>query len=387
MKNEFYSIEEFRIDDVPVENRLIKSLALFLDIDKLGIQLDCIFNDQINMKTTKPIKMGETITLTIVDRWEKRFRKKFILTAFNVISENSLRDVDVNLKAVSEIGFTSMSQRVASSYEGTPSDLVKQLLGDVEITQTDNVVQLLSPGWTRTKFIEHLSRLAYSKVYGGMFLCWEDFDSVKFKSLNDIFKNQKTVNSFLTNNRNAFYRYNIIEHKEFTTGNFSKSSNGNQFNRTYASYDPDTKQLVTKSVKLADDGKDFNRLGKGQNFSDVAMEMQGVRPILVGHFDEGTMQVKYENQMRFSEFDNRMHIMVNGDFTNNPGTLINIDAQARYEQTEFDVAMGGLWLIEKVACHFVGQDFIQKIQVTRNASYNYDSKNSKVVNPKVSSSL
>lgn len=387
MKTEFYNIEEFFIDDIPILSRQLKSLALFLDIDKLGIQLDCIFNDQTDIKATKPIKGGEKVTITITDRWDKRFKRDFILTKFDIVATHSQRDVDCNLKAISVVGFESMSQRVASSYEGTPSALVLEMLPTAEVTKSDNTIQVVSPGWTRTKFIEHLSRVAYSNQYGGMFLCWEDFDGVKFKSLNDVFKTQKTVNSFLTSNRNPYYRYNIQEHKEVSTGNFAKASNQNQFQKTYASYDPDSKQLVTKTIRLNDDGKDFNRLGKGQNFSDAAMEMQGVRPILVGHFDEGTMKAKYENHMRFAEFDNKMHIMVNGDFINNPGTIINIDASNRYEKTEMDPAMGGLWLIEKVACHFDGREFIQRIQVTRNASYTYESKNNKVVNPQVSSIL
>ena len=191
----------------------------------------------------------------------------------------------------------------------------------------------------------------------------------------------------MTNNRNPYYRYNILEHKEISTGNFAKSSNQQQFQRTYASYDPDSKQLITQTTKLADAGDSFNRLGKGQNFSNTALGMQSDRPILIGHLDESTMKAKYENELRWAEYDNRMHILTNGDFTQNPGTLINIDENDRYEKTEYSVSVGGLWVIEKVACHFDGHQFMQKIQLTRNASYNYDSKNSTIINPAISSNL
>lgn len=388
MKNEFYQIEEFTIDDIPILQRQIKSISLFVNIDKLGIELDCIFNDMTDIKATKPIKGGETVTLSLVDRYGKQFRKEYVLTSFEIIARNSLRDVDVDMKAISKTAFDGISKKLNVSYfDKSVSDIVGEILPNATISSTDNKIQLVVPGWSVTKTIEHLSRIAYSNKYGGMFLCWEDFDSVNFKSLNEVLQTQKTINSYLTNNRNPYYRYNIVEHKELSTGNVTKTIGKGKFNRSYASYDPETKTLITKDMKLADDGSKFNRLGKGQNFTNDLMDAQDSIPVLVAHMDDATMNAKYENELAFFEYDKKMQVLVVGDFTHNPGTLINIDASSRYTQSDLDITMGGIWMIEKVACHFVGQEFFQKIQLTRNAAYDYSSMNSKIVNPKVTTTV
>lgn len=367
MKNNYFEVQKFTIDGIDVAFNELKSFTIYSDIDSIGLQISILYNDITDLKTNLPLKGGELIELLLQDKYGKVINHKYVLTSIDEISNKTVtKDSLIKLNGITEDSFKLITQRLYTSYlNKTPSEIVSDIDSKIDTQQTSNKGDFLCPGWSKNKFIQYLTKVAFNDK-GSNFLFYEDIDGMKFKSLNELLNITDTY-AFDINNRNEQYRYNIHSLEEINNFNVLENTYQNMYINTFVSYNPNKKiieKTIIDSTKLEN-----KKLGKGAIINDKILEYQTPSRSSLAFHDIDTFTSQSEHDIIFNGYSKRLDLLLNGDLERVVGEVIFINRTNRIKQNEFDNENAGTWIIEKIAYHFSNSDFKMKVRVTRNSVY------------------
>lgn len=357
MNNQFFTLQKLYINDYDLNGINIISLGIFYNIEQIGSSLEIIFNDTTDIRNKLPIKGGEIIDILIVDRFDNKFKKKFILTKIFKVNDMNEYNQVYKIQALSYESFKLGINRDYSCYTNTVSNIVAKYIQDIEdLNKTHSINQIIIPGFTHIKSIQYMID-NFTKDH----ICFEKNENFVFSSLKDLLV--KSENTYKYDTQNPYYRYNIIEDIELNNFNTIKEANKNIYNNTYVTYNPNNKSIESINKSIEDEID--TSLGKGLNYSEQVKEDINTKYNLIPYSYDA---LNNSNRV-YNHFNKKREALLNGDLNIQIGDVIELNLLERYGNQTKDKLLGGDYLISKVAHHFNSESYYTKVEVLKNSYY------------------
>jgi len=374
MKNNFYEIIELSLSDYPLDVTGVRKIIFYNSIESTGTVVEMYYNDISSLVDTLPIMGGETLKINIVDQYQNEIDLEFVLTDFSHIYQKDGLHSVVKFKAIEKKSLLLSTERINKYWEQTTiSTIIEEIDDTIEIEQTSNkqIVDILIPGWSKTKTISYLSNIAFSDTYGSYYLFFQTIEGkMLFIPINKMFDINE-VNAYQLNNRNPYYRYNI--HEMDVTRNVDVISNmyDNVFEKEYVTYIPDMKTTITKNINLTDTMNDVIDLESGSIIgNDLEQLSQNIKTHeAIPFYDPLSIEPQTKNQIQYNIFQKEIEVLLNGDFGVKVGDVLFLDLKDIRQHTEQNKIRAGCWAIKNIAYHISDGDFKIKARLVRESIY------------------
>lgn len=362
MQNTSASIQKLTLKDSVKEYPIgqssdIHNLTIFNNIDGIGESLEIIFNDVNDLKTKFPILGGEDIELALVDNHGNTYEKTFILTKITELQKENETNVFTIIKGVSKKSYLMSIKRDYSCYNLSISDIIKKYGEFKDENPLTEINQIIIPGFTYTKAIQYMI-WNFTKNH----ICFENNNEFVFSSLEDLIKVEAkdTYILYKQESNQTFYRYNILDYNEKPIVNVMSDGYENLYKNNYITFNPATKSIESIE-KTAKDEVDTN-MGSWVNFSEKILEEINTKHNLVPYYTSAL-----DNSNKYYDFFNlRYEILLNGDLNVQVGQIINLEFPERLTSGVNNRVTGGKYIITKTSQHIAGQEFLTKVEISKN---------------------
>lgn len=380
MRNKFFELIDLSIEDIPLSKTDVQSIKIYQSIHDIGLITEVYFNDITDIATNLPIKGGESIKFQFRDVYGKEVFLDCVSISFNPLIKIGQKDSYSYLKFIEKKAFTLMTKRSNKFYENVLiSKIVSELSSDIEVLTTNENISVLNPGWSLNKFIQYLKQVSENKKYEGNYKFFETFDSINFFPLAKII-DVESVQTYVINDRNPNYRYNIIKLDETQNFNYLETEFWNIKNNRFVQYNPDSKEIIKTDRTFSDYNQKSSSLGQGIILRETERSDQKLNAV---SFFNGQINSQYDIDAIDGEYQKRIEVLLNGDLSLQAGSLINIALLDRYKQTEFNKENAGVWLVEKLSYNITQDDFKIYARLVKNASYEGTRNSGKIISPDI----
>lgn len=353
-------IQQALLDEYDINSDNILTVNIFNNIEQIGYSLIITLNDVTDIKNKKPIKGGETLQLTLIDRYENEFTKEFTLIDVNELDRINEYKAVIKLSFVSKEAYSLSTKRDYSYYNDTISNIVKKYNDFIDEVPTTLKKAVVIPGFTRTKAIQYMMT-NFTKSH----VCYENNEGFVFSDINTLLdKDVDIENTYDIVTKNPYYRYKIVSWDEVQVFKSLDDAYNNIYNNTYVTYNPNSKTIESSNKTIDSESQEIIQLGDGNNYSDVLLEdintKYNIKP-----YDASMLA---NSTKTFEMFNKKLVILINGDLNVQVGVVIDITVMDRFNN-DYNNLVNGEYLITKVAHHINQSDYYTKIEVSKNTYY------------------
>lgn len=363
MKGNLVSIQKMILKDLVKEYNLSESndnlnITIFNNIDGIGESFELIFNDINDIKTKFPISGGEEIELILKDIYNTEYSKIFILTKISELKKTNETNVLTVLRGVSKESYLLGIRRDYSCYNSSISEIIKKYSNFTDKNPLTDINQIVIPGFTYTKAIQYMI-WNFTKNH----ICFENNSGFVFSSVEDLIKEDVGESKYVlykSESSNQSYRYNTLDYNEKPIVNVMSDGYDNIYKNNYISYNPSTKSIENIS-KTAEDEID-KTMGGWNNFSQKVLEEINIKNHIIPYYNNAL-----SNSNKYYDFFNlRYELLINGDLNVQVGNVIELEIPERLTSGINNRVTGGKYLVTKTAQHISGNEFLTKIEISKN---------------------
>lgn len=352
--------QEVLLGDYDINTENLLTINLFNNIEQIGYSLIITINDVTDIKNKMPIKGGETLKLTMIDRYGTNFKKEFILIDVNELDRvNEYKSV-VKMSFVSKEAYTLSTQRDYSYYNDSVSNIIKNYNTFIDTKPTSIVYPINIPGFTYTKAIQYMIT-NFTKSH----VCFENNEGYVFSDINDLLDVEVPKDtSYDIVTKNPYYRYKIVSWDEIQVFNSLNDAYNNIYSNAYVTYNPNSKS-IEKVIKTIDqEQQEITLLGDGDNWSDSLKDgintKYNIKP-----YNENVLT---NCTKTFGLFNKKLEMLINGDLNVQVGQVIDVLVYDRFNN-DFNKQTNGKYIVTKVG-HSINQtDYYTKLEVSKNTYF------------------
>lgn len=356
MGNYEVQIQDFTLNDYKLDSNRIKTLSLFNSLEQYGMTLEIVYDDVSDVKGKMPLKGGEELSLVIVDQYENKLKKTFILRVVKVLSAANTESSIIQLKFISKEGFYLGINRDYTSYTNvTASNIIKGYIPTVvDKKPTTDLLNICIPGYTKTKAINYVC--SFTNNYN----CFETNDKFIFSGIEDLLVPSDI--HFKVRSNNPKDKFLIVDMKEKQSFNAANETYDNIYSNVYKSFNPATKTVSTVKTTIQEEQAKIKTLGTGENFSTKISSEISPRITMIPYAPN---ILNYSNSLEMM-FNKCFEILINGNLELEVGDTINLNLLEMYNNNPNEL-LSGLYLVTKTAHHISSTEFWTKVEVQKNA--------------------
>jgi len=358
MKNEFLHVQQAELNNYKLDLTNLRNITIYNNISQIGFCIKINYMDVTDIKNKMPIKGGEEFKLTLIDKYENKFKKTLVVSNVIEVSNTNEQSTIIQLEFITKEAFYLSIKRDYSYYENNTLDIIKNYLPDIDSnTKTTEVNNIVIPGFTYNKAIQYITQRTQNYVFEGT-------NNFIHSSLEDLLiATTSDTKIFKFNSNNPINKELIIDYSEVQVFNSLDEGYNNAYNKTNTVYNPETKTISTKNIKIKELQTNSKTLGSGENYStDIQDNINTKYRVLPS----------YPNAVEYSDcdslFNKHYDILVYGDLSLEIGEMVNIKYKDRFNANP-NPLLNGLYMITKIAHHIDTVEFLSKLRISKNAYF------------------
>lgn len=384
-----FKTQKIELGSYDLRSENIIKLAMFNNIDIIGMSLEIILNDKTDIKNKLPIKGGEILSIIFVDKYANKIKKDFILT--NVVNLDNINEWNnvIQLSFITKESYILSTKRDYSYHNDTISNIIKKYTTFTDETPTTTMREVIIPGFTYTKAIQYMIA-NFTKSH----LCFETNDGYLFSDIEDLIKPEETKSKdkistkdqeenkkitkkeeieaeetdykykIINDRSNLYGRYVVVSWNEIQVFNTINDGYKNIYDNTYVVYDPNNKTVKSSRKTIIEEQKEVVMLGSGDNYNEDIIEnvntKYGLKP-----YSENVLE---NSGNTYDLFNKKLEILINGDLNVQVGSVIEIEIGDKFNNNT-NITTNGSYLVTKLAHHINQSEFMTKLEVSKNAYF------------------